>query len=155
MNSTTNSSQGIAQQLSKQASSATMETAQQAFQHFTHGAASGDWEPFIDSVTEDCTFEITLPVEQWLGKQVGKNKVADFFHFERDELGLQLFITLDNVTSNENTVGFEFDVEGHVAGNYYKNRIALFFDVRGDKISGFREYAGAIDPKAVIRASSV
>jgi hypothetical protein len=28
-----------------------------------------------------------------------------------------------------------------------------FFDVRGDKISGFQEYAGVIDPKAVVRAT--
>lgn len=154
MSSITNSNQVIAEQQENPNSRSIIEVAQEAFQHFMHGAATGDWESFINSVTDDCIFEITLPVEQWLGKQVGKNRVADFFHFERDELDLKLFITLNNVTSNKNTVGFEFYVEGHVAGNFYKNRIAMFFDVRGDKISGFREYAGAIDPKAVVRESS-
>lgn len=51
--------------------------------------------------------------------------------------------SLDRVTSNETTVVFEFRDEGLLFGEPYKNRIAVSFDVRGDKICAYREYFGS------------
>jgi len=56
---------------------------------------------------------------------------------------LRCALTLDSVTSNETTVVFEFRDEGMMWKEPYKNRIAVSFDVRGDKICGYREYFGS------------
>ncbi|PMB43694.1 ketosteroid isomerase, partial [Fischerella thermalis CCMEE 5330] len=51
--------------------------------------------------------------------------------------------SLDHVTSNETTVVFEFRDEGMLFGEPYKNRVAVSFDVRGNKICSYREYFGS------------
>lgn len=53
------------------------------------------------------------------------------------------FVCTDRVTSNENTVGFEFRDQDPMWGQPYKNRVAVSFDVRGDKICFDREYFGS------------
>jgi hypothetical protein len=39
-----------------------------------------------------------------------------------------------SVTSNDTTVVFEFCDEGKLMGEAYKNRVAISFDIREDKI---------------------
>ena len=38
---------------------------------------------------------------------------------------------------------FEFRDEGLLLNQPYKNRVAVSFDVRGEQISGYREYFGS------------
>uniref|UniRef100_UPI0025B61A04 nuclear transport factor 2 family protein n=1 Tax=Trichocoleus desertorum TaxID=1481672 RepID=UPI0025B61A04 len=54
-----------------------------------------------------------------------------------------LMVTLDRVMSNDTTVVFEFRDEGVMRGQPYKNRVAIAFDVRADKICAYREYFGS------------
>ena len=119
----------------------TMEVAHQAFGHFTHGLATGDWKQFLEMLTEDFTF--WFPVSTFHGLNVGKERAREFFQYVSETFNEGLIVTLERVTSNETTVVFEFRDEGLMRGELYKNRIAVSFDVRGDKICGYREYFGS------------
>lgn len=121
--------------------SQTLETADYAFQQFTHGLASGEWEPFLNLLTPD--FAFWFPIGHYHGLNTGKDRAATFFQYVSDTFKPGLTITLDGITSNETTVIFELRSEGLMRGEPYKNRIAIAFDVRGDKICGYREYLGS------------
>ncbi len=119
----------------------TLEIAYQAFGHFTHGLATGEWQPFVDMLTEDFTF--WFPVGKYHGLNTGKERALEFFKYVTETFRPGLSLTLDRVTSNETTVVFEFRDEGLMRGEPYKNRIAVSFDIRGDKICCYREYFGS------------
>ena len=124
-----------------QTNSNTLEVAQQAFKHFNHGLATGEWNAFLDILTDD--FSFWFPVGQYHGLNVGKEKAREFLEYVSSAFPEGLKVILDRVTSNENTVVFEFRDEGSLRGEPYKNRIAVSFDVREDKICAYREYFGS------------
>jgi ketosteroid isomerase-like protein len=124
-----------------QGSDNTLKVAHQAFGHFTHGLATGEWNQFVHMLTEDFTF--WFPVGKYHGLNVGKERVIEFFEYVSETFSPGLSVTLDRVTSNETTVVFEFRDEGLMRGEPYKNRIAVSFDVRVDKICAYREYFGS------------
>ncbi|MCA1992488.1 MAG: nuclear transport factor 2 family protein [Coleofasciculus sp. S288] len=119
----------------------TMEVAQRAFKQFTHGLATGAWQPFVDMLTDDFTF--WFPMGKFHGLNVGKERASEFFEYVSEAFHGGLSVTLDRVTSNDTTVVFEFRDEGLMWGEPYKNRVAVSFDVRGDKICAYREYFGS------------
>lgn len=119
----------------------TLKVGHEAFKHFTHGLATGEWNLFLDMLTED--FSFWFPIGKFHGLNVGKDKAKDFFQYVCESFQGGLTLTLDRVTSNETTVVFEFRDEGKLLGKPYKNRIAVSFDVREDKICGYREYLGS------------
>jgi ketosteroid isomerase-like protein len=120
----------------------TLKVAQQAFDYFTHGLATGEWEAFLDMLTDDFTF--WFPMGKFHGLNEGKDRAREFFQYVSESFssGIQL-TSLDRVTSNENTVVFEFRDEGLLFNQTYKNRVAVSFDIRGDKVCGYREYFGS------------
>ena len=125
-----------------EASENTLKVAQKAFEHFIHGLASGEWNAFLDMLAEDFTF--WFPMGKYYGLNVGKKRAQEFFQYVSEVFSPGLTLTsLDSVTSNETTVVFEFRDEGLLMGEPYKNRVAVAFDVRGDKICGYREYFGS------------
>ncbi|MBR8833047.1 MAG: nuclear transport factor 2 family protein [Stigonema ocellatum SAG 48.90 = DSM 106950] len=124
-----------------QGSENTLKVAHQAFAHFTHGLETGDWNLFLDMLTED--FSFWFPVGKFHGLNVGKDNARAFFQYVSESLKGGLTLTLERFTSNETTVVFEFRDEGMLLGEPYKNRIAVSFDVREDKICGYREYFGS------------
>ena len=119
----------------------TLKVAHQAFEHFTHGLATGEWNQFLDMLTED--FSFWFPMGKFHGLNVGKDKAKAFFQYVSESFQGGLTLTLDRVTSNETTVVFEFRDQGMLLGQPYKNRLAVSFDVREDKICGYREYFGS------------
>ncbi|OUL26930.1 nuclear transport factor 2 family protein [Nostoc sp. 106C] len=120
----------------------TLKVAQQAFEHFTHGLATGEWQEFLDILTEDFTF--WFPMGKFHGLNEGKERAKEFFQYVNASFSPGIKLTsLDRVTSNETTVVFEFRDEGLLLGQLYKNRVAVSFDVRGDKICAYREYFGS------------
>jgi ketosteroid isomerase-like protein len=120
----------------------TLKVAQQAFNYFTHGLSTGDWEPFLDMLTEDFTF--WFPMGKFHGLNEGKDRAREFFQYVSESFSSGLNLTsLDRVTSNETTVVFEFRDEGLLFNQPYKNRVAVSFDIRGDKVCGYREYFGS------------
>jgi len=122
-------------------SASTLAVARQAFTHFEYGLATGDWQAFLDMLTDD--FSFWFPLGQFHGLNVGKARAIAFFNYVSEVYKEGLTLTLDRVTSNETTVVFEFRDEGLMWGNPYKNRVAVSFDVREDKICGYREYLGS------------
>jgi ketosteroid isomerase-like protein len=119
----------------------TLTVAHQAFEHFQHGLATGEWNQFLDMLTED--FSFWFPMGKFHGLNQGKEKAKEFFQYVSQAYKSGLTVTLDRVTSNETTVVFEFRDEGLLFGEPYKNRVAVSFDVRGDKICSYREYFGS------------
>ncbi|MBW4632468.1 MAG: nuclear transport factor 2 family protein [Iphinoe sp. HA4291-MV1] len=117
----------------------TLKVAHQAFEHFQHGLATGEWNAFLDMLTED--FSLWFPIGKYHGLHQGKEKAREFFQYISESLRGELI--LDCVTSNETTVVFEFRDEGTLFGELYKNRVAVSFDVREDEICGYREYFGS------------
>lgn len=125
----------------KQETNRTLEIAQQAFEYFRSGLATGKWQHFIDMLTDD--FSFWFPMGEYHGLNIGKERAIAFFQYVSKTFDGGLTITLDRVTSNETTVVFEFRDEGLMWGQSYKNRVAVSFDVRGDKICSYREYFGS------------
>ena len=80
----------------------TLAVAQQAFTHFEHGLATGDWQAFLDMLTED--FSFWFPLGQFHGLNVGKDRAIEFFHYVFEVYSDGLTLTLDRVTSNETTL---------------------------------------------------
>ena len=119
----------------------TLAVAQQAFTHFEHGLATGEWQAFLDMLTDD--FSFWFPLGKFQGLNVGKDRAIEFFHYVSEVYSDGLTLTLDRVTSNEKTVVFEFRDEGLMWSNSYRNRVAVSFDVRGNQICGYREYLGS------------
>ena len=123
--------------------SETLNTAQQAFEHFTQGLATGSWTSFLEMLTDDFTF--SFPVEPFNGKNVGKEKAAKFFQYVSKKVFTEgLFLEVERITSNKNTVVFEVKSSGLVLGKSYQNQAAISLDVRGDRICGYREYLSII-----------
>ncbi|MFM2062073.1 MAG: hypothetical protein RLZZ507_1743 [Cyanobacteriota bacterium] len=120
----------------------TLKIAQQAFEHFQYGLETGDWHNFLDMLTDDFTF--WFPTGKFHGLNIGKERAKEFFAYvsEAFQTGIKL-TSLDSITSNEKTVIFEFRDEGKLFGQPYKNRIAVAFDVRDNKICSYREYFGS------------
>ena len=118
-----------------------MAVAQQAFEYFTRGLARGEWDLFLDMLTDDFTF--WFPVGSFHGFNQGKERARAFFEYVSEVFGGITITSIERVTSSDTTVVFEFRDEGKMRGEPYKNRIAVSFDIRGDKICGYREYLGS------------
>ncbi|MBD2436492.1 nuclear transport factor 2 family protein [Nostoc sp. FACHB-110] len=125
-----------------QTSENTLKVAHQAFEYLIHGLATGEWQAFLDILSDDVTF--WFPMGKYHGQNVGKPRVKEFLQYVSESFNSGLNLTsLDHVTSNETTVVFEFRDEGLLQGEPYKNRIAISFDVCDDKICSYREYFGS------------
>jgi ketosteroid isomerase-like protein len=120
----------------------TLKIGKQAFTYFTNGLATGNWQDFLDMLTDDFTF--WFPMGKFHGLNTGKERAKEFFEYVSAAFQSGITITsVENITSNEKTVIFEFKDEGKLFGEPYKNRVAVAFDVRDDKICSYREYFGS------------
>lgn len=128
--------------MTKQIKDNALEVGHKAFEHLTHGLATGDWNELLNMLTDDFTF--WFPVGLFHGLNVGKERIREFFQYVSETFIGGLTITsVERITSNETTVVFEFRDEGMLRGEPYKNRVAVSFDIRGDKICAYREYFGS------------
>ncbi|MCL1474349.1 nuclear transport factor 2 family protein [Argonema antarcticum] len=128
--------------MAKETKDNALEVGHKAFDHLTHGLATGDWNQLLDMLTDDFTF--WFPVGPFHGLNVGKDRIREFFQYVSETFIGGLTITsVERVTSNDTTVVFEFRDEGMLRGEPYKNRVAVSFDIRGDKICAYREYFGS------------
>jgi ketosteroid isomerase-like protein len=120
----------------------TLKIAQDAFQDFAHGLASGDWTLFLERLSEDFTF--WFPAGPYKGLNLGKDRAREFFASVSKVFPEGLSLSVERVLSNETTVIFEVRSEGLMLGHPYQNQAAISFDIKGDKICAYREYLGAI-----------
>ena len=115
----------------------TLKVAHQGFANLQHGLATGEWEPLLKMLTED--FWFWFPVGEYQGLNQGKERAKAFFtHVSQVFDNSIRLASIERITSNQTTVVFEFRDEGMLKGEPYKNRIAVSFDIRGDKICGYR-----------------
>lgn len=117
--------------------------AQTAFDYFAHGLRSGEWHDFLEMLTDD--FSFSFPIPPFQGKNVGKDKAERFFSYVSQQVfSSGLFLTVERITSNDSTVVFEVKSQGLMFGKPYNNQAAISFDLRGDRICGYREYLAVI-----------
>ncbi|WP_427159267.1 nuclear transport factor 2 family protein [Aliinostoc sp. HNIBRCY26] len=130
----------------------TLKVAHQAFEHFTHGLATGEWQAFLEMLTDDFTF--WFPIGKFQGLNQGKAKAKEFLDYVSTSFpsGIKL-VSLDCITSNETTVVFEFRDEGTLFRQPYKNRVAVSFDVREDKICSYREHFGSDGKSSLVNTN--
>lgn len=119
-----------------------IKTAHHAFEQFSHGLATGEWQSFLDLLTND--FSFWFPVGPYQGWNEGKDTAADFFQSVSEVFAGGLSITIQSYTSNETTVVFEARSQGKMFGYPYQNQAAIAFEIRGNQICAYREYLGVL-----------
>lgn len=122
--------------------SSPLETAQTAFDRFSHGLATGNWNDFLALLTEDFTF--WFPAGAFQGKNVGKARAAEFFQRVSEVFAPGLNLTVERMTQSDTTIVFEVKSKGWMLGQPYENQAAISFDVRDGLICGYREYLGVV-----------
>ncbi len=125
----------------------TEEKGRGAFDAFRRGLKTGDWSGFTDLLSDDFTFY--FPQGRWHGEHRGRAKALEFFPYVTSVFPDGITVaSLDHVHTSGDTVMFEFKDEGTMvlpgaAPRPYRNRVAIAFDFRGDRICGYREYFGS------------
>lgn len=125
-----------------EASFETLQIAENAFQAFSRGLASGDWAAFLDQLSDDFTF--WFPAGPFKGLNHGRERAKDFFEVVSGVFPEGLTLTVQQITSNPTTVVFEVRSTGIMVGHPYENQAAIAFDVKDGKICTYREYLGVI-----------
>lgn len=119
-----------------------MDVAIRAFKHWQSGWQTGNFTTFLSMTTVN--FNFWFPAGQHRGQFSGAEGKARIVaktreHGEaKDRLALKPY----RITSNGNTVVFEFESVGTLNGKPYKGRNVISLDIEGNKVSGFREYFG-------------
>jgi ketosteroid isomerase-like protein len=120
----------------------TIQVAEDAFQAFAYGMAEGNWSLFLAKLTDDFTF--WFPAGPFKGWNHGRERTQDFFAMVSALFPEGMTLTVQQVLSNSTTVIFEVRSQSTVKGQPYENQAAIAFDIRGDKVSAYREYLGVI-----------
>ncbi|MEM7049229.1 MAG: nuclear transport factor 2 family protein [Acidobacteriota bacterium] len=121
------------------------QVAEEAFEHFRHGLATGEWQGFLARLSDDFTFR--FPFGRWQGTHQGRDKAAEFFPYVSETFAGGLIIeSVEAVTAEENRVVFEFHDRGKLRGQPYENRVAIALEVCGEQVCGYREYFGLVGP---------
>jgi ketosteroid isomerase-like protein len=93
-------------------------------------------------MTDD--FTVFFPRGEFQGETKGKERSMKFFKYVSDTFNQSFKVTeVLRITANETTIVIELRDEAVIRGNPYKNRVALSWDIRDDKISAYREYFGS------------
>ncbi|RZM82245.1 nuclear transport factor 2 family protein [Leptolyngbya iicbica] len=116
--------------------------AQAAFADFAAGLANGDWQPFLDRLSNDVTF--WFPAGPFKGHNQGKEKIAAFLAMVPQVFPGGLTLEVVQITSNATTVVFEVRSTGRMGSEPYENQAAIAFDLRDGQICAYREYLGVV-----------
>ena len=121
------------------------DVAEEAFADFRQSLATGEWQPFLDRLSDD--FTLHFPMGRYQGLHRGREKAAELFHYVSQVFSEGLHIDeIERVTAEEDRVVFEFRDSGKLRGQPYRNLVAISLDVCGEQICGYREYFGLVGP---------
>lgn len=115
-----------------------LEDGKRAFERFAKGLRTGDWEPFLEILTDDFTF--TFPAGAFQGVNVGKDRAREFFLHVSSLFEGGLETEVQRITYSGSTVVFELTSQGSLRGQPYHNQVAVSFDLQGDRVCAYREY---------------
>ncbi|MGF1460654.1 MAG: nuclear transport factor 2 family protein [Leptolyngbyaceae cyanobacterium] len=122
-----------------------LEVAHQAFQDYAKGLSTGEWQPFLDRLSDD--FNFWFPAGPFKGTHYGKEKAAAFLASIPQIFPGGLTLTLLQVTANDTTVVFEVRSQGLMGAEPYENQAAIAFDIRHSRVCAYREYLSVVFPK--------
>jgi ketosteroid isomerase-like protein len=122
--------------------SETLQVAQAAFQDYARGLSTGEWQPFLDRLSDDFTF--WFPAGPFKGTNVGKERITAFLASVPKIFPGGLTLTVEQITSNATTVVFEVQSTGTMGTAPYQNQAAIAFDIRDNKVCCYREYLGVV-----------
>lgn len=123
-------------------------TALRAWRALADAHDAGDFTAYLDMLTEDYVF--SMPLGAFRGEHRGREAAAECYRQIAASDPKLVFEEPMRVTREGDTVVVEFEDAGTIMGRPYRNRIASSFDVRGDRICGYREYFGDIDPAMMV-----
>lgn len=129
-----------------------LDTALLAFSYLAEGHKDGNFNNYINLLTDDYTFY--APAGAFRGMNVGKAKAIEFYNAITAAKADFVFSEPIRITANADTVVIEFTDEGTIMGIPYFNRIAASFDIKDGKVYGYREYFGDVDMDAMSKMSS-
>jgi hypothetical protein len=113
---------------------------QKALAELQKFAATGEWLPFLDYVTEDVS--ITFSGQDSLGGvKVGKAELEKLLRTFSEDLGLRVTHTAKPPMINITSFAAEFIAKGTLGGQAVQRSLIVVFDIQGDKIAAIREYA--------------
>lgn len=132
-----------------------LQTAQTAFRYFQTGWKTGNFDDYLAMITDD--FEFSFPHGKLRGIFTGKTGREKMFQKCRDDSasGARLILDEPRTTAiDENTVIFEFESTGDFGDYKYHGRNIIVLTIENDKVNGFREYFGDIDPQLFAAANN-
>jgi limonene-1,2-epoxide hydrolase len=127
------------------ANSAALPTALRAWKYLAAGHYDGDFQQYLEMLTEDYTF--SMPLGEFQGTNVGRDRAIQCYQAITQAQPRMVFLEPSLISVHDNTVTIEWEDEGTLMGMSYRNRIVGIFEVRGEYICSYREYFGNIDLK--------
>lgn len=116
-------------------------TALAVFGHLDNGARTGEWDPFLSTLSDDITW--FAPVDGFQGFHRGKESIRPLFSHHGE--ATRTTWKLENVVANGNEIAMEARTEGTIEGKAYANNLLMLLVVEGGKVVQMREYAGFIN----------
>ncbi|GLW09123.1 hypothetical protein Misp01_42520 [Microtetraspora sp. NBRC 13810] len=132
---------------SAEASGGVRRVADRAMDRFDHGWLTGDWEPFLASLTP--RFSFWFPEGPWRGRhegEAGRRAVEEWARFH-GEGGNRVTGERRAVNTLGHRVLYEYESRGaspSTAG--YLNWETIIVEVRGERLSALHEYWGNVPP---------
>lgn len=126
-----------------------LRVANAAMDRFDGGWQTGDWQPFLAILTDDCSFWFPEdPARGRFDRASGRQAVAGWTAFHA-AAGNRISGRRRRVTAAGDRVFYEYDSVGASPGTAaYRNWELIVVEVRGDRIKAFHEYWGDARPAA-------
>lgn len=125
-----------------------LQTANTAFRHFQTGWKTGNFDDYLTMLTDD--FEFSFPTGEYRGVFTGKTGREKMIGKCRDDAagGARLILGEPRtIAIDGNTVIFEFASDGDFGEHKYNGRNIIVLKIENEKVCGFREYFGDLDPQ--------
>lgn len=125
-------------------SQSSSKTSENACQKFLDGWATGNWQPFLDSLSENLIFQ--YPAGKYRGKHLapkGKQAMVAWANAHKEQ-GDRIQITPSLTIFQDDWMIFTDESVGTYNGEAYEGNEAYFLRVQDGQIVEYREYIGDI-----------